>query len=284
MKIVEALIRASSFLEEAGRDKNAGELFLCHLLHVDRTGLLLQFQQPLTEEQQKQLEYFIEEHKKGVPLQYLIGYEYFYGRKFMVNKEVLIPRPETEELIVEILRRGEKLFSNESIQVADIGTGSGAIAITLALENSNFHVATVDIAQASIQVAEENARRLGASIEFIHGDLLQPFIQNKRKLDMVVSNPPYIPESDYEQLSEVVKDYEPERALVAGKDGLDFYRRFMDELPLVVNEKFLISFEVGAGQGDLVREMLEKTFPDAQSEVVYDINGKDRMVFCQNFS
>lgn len=280
MRVVEVLNWASSFLEEAGRDKNAGELLLCYLLQVDRTGLLLRFHETLTEEQENLLKQLVQEHRKGVPLQYLIGYEYFYGRKFFVNEEVLIPRPETEELVEGVLVRAEKLFGSTEVQVADIGTGSGAIAVTLALENKNFHVATVDIANESIQLAKQNAENLGAAVEFIHGDLLQPFIQRKQKLDIVVSNPPYIPVSDYEELSEVVREHEPKRALVAGADGLDFYRRFMEELPLVVKEKALVAFEVGAGQGEAVKEMLMLTFPNANAEVVYDINGKDRMVFC----
>lgn len=281
MKVIEALNWASSFLEEAGRDKNAGELLLCHVLDVNRTGLLVQFQNILTKDQQSRLEDFVNQHQKGVPIQYLTGYEYFYGRKFFVNEEVLIPRPETEELIEGVLKRASQLFGNQQLEVADIGTGSGAIAITLALENKNFHLTAVDIAKQSLEVAKENGKNLGAAVEYIHGDLLQPFIDKQRKLDIVVSNPPYIPVSDYENLSEIVKNHEPERALVAGEDGLDFYRRFMKQLPIILKNKALIAFEVGAGQGELVKDMLVATFPDAVGEVVYDINGKDRMVFCQ---
>ncbi|GGE82015.1 peptide chain release factor N(5)-glutamine methyltransferase [Priestia taiwanensis] len=281
-KVIEALNWASSFLQEANRDQNAGEILLCHLLETNRTGLLMNLHEQLTADQQEKFMHYVEEHIQGIPIQYLIGYEYFYGRKFHVNEEVLIPRPETEELVLGVLERIKRLFSREeTLQVADIGTGSGAISITLALENQQLHVSTVDIAQESLEVATCNATNLGVDVTFIHGDLLQPFIQKGQKLDIVVSNPPYIPVEEYMGLSPVVKDYEPERALVGGVDGLDFYRRFMDELPLVLKEQAIVAFEVGHGQGGDVKTLLQMTFPDAYVNVVFDINGKDRMVFME---
>ena len=198
----------------------------------------------------------------------MIGHEMFYGRSFFVNEEVLIPRPETEELIVGVLERIERHFGDEKIHVADIGTGSGAISITLALENKNLHVYTVDIAQKSIEVAKENAKTLGAEVTFYHGDLLSPFYETGQKLDVVVSNPPYIPEEDWRGLSPVVKEHEPKRALVGGEDGLDFYRRFMEELPNVLQKKAIVAFEIGVGQGEDVKGLLQQAFPHAHVEVV----------------
>jgi release factor glutamine methyltransferase len=281
-KVIEALNWASSFLQQANRDQNAGEILLCHLLETNRTGLLMNLQEPLEVEKQEKLKWYVEEHVKGTPIQYLIGYEYFYGRKFHVNEEVLIPRPETEELVLGVLERIQRLFVQEApLSVADIGTGSGAISVTLALENEKLLVSTVDIAKESLEVAEGNAKELGANVVFKHGDLLQPFIQEGEKLDVVVSNPPYIPVEEYMELSPVVKDHEPERALVGGIDGLDFYRRFMEELPQVLKEQAIVAFEVGHGQGEDVKELLRKAFPAAHVEVVFDINGKDRMVFME---
>ncbi|MGG0455334.1 peptide chain release factor N(5)-glutamine methyltransferase [Bacillus mycoides] len=281
MRVYEALKWASSFLQENGRDENAGEIVLCHVLKTNRTGMLMNMREKITAEQEKSFAEFIHKHVEGIPIQYMLGYEMFYGRSFFVNEEVLIPRPETEELIVGVLERIERHFGNEELHIADIGTGSGAISITLALENKNLHVYTVDIAQESIEVAKENAKTLGADVTFYHGDLLSPFYETGQKLDVVVSNPPYIPEEDWRGLSTVVKEHEPKRALVGGEDGLDFYRRFMEELPNVLQKKAIVAFEIGVGQGEDVKALLQQTFPRAQVEIVFDINGKDRMVFAE---
>jgi release factor glutamine methyltransferase len=281
MRVYEALKWASSFLREKEREEHAAEVLLLHVLEVNRTELLMQMRDMIDDAQMNAFKDMVIRHGEGIPVQYMIGHEMFYGRPFQVNEEVLIPRPETEELIEGVLQRIKTHFGNERLAVADIGTGSGAIAITLALENRNLQVATVDIAAASIEVAKKNAEMLGAEVTFYHGDLLQPFIQNAQKLDVVVSNPPYIPQHEWEELSPVVKDYEPARALVGGEDGLDFYRRFMIELPQVLQPKALVAFEYGAGQGKAIKEMLEDTFPEAHIEIVYDINGKDRMIFAK---
>ncbi|CAM4069040.1 SAM-dependent methyltransferase [Bacillus manliponensis] len=281
MRLYEALKWASSFLRENGRDENAGELVLCHVLNTNRTGLMMNMREELTKEQEEMFRSFVQQHVAGQPVQYLIGHEMFYGRSFFVNEEVLIPRPETEELVLGVLNRIQNKFGDKPLHVADIGTGSGAISITLSLENKNLHVYTVDIAKESIEVAKKNAETLGASVTFYHGDLLSPFYETDQKLDVVVSNPPYIPEEDWRGLSEVVKEHEPKRALVGGDDGLDFYRRFMDELPNVLQKEAIVAFEVGVGQGEDVKVLLEQTFPHAKVEVVFDINGKDRMVFAE---
>lgn len=147
----------------------------------------MNMREEITDDQEKSFTEFIHKHVEGIPIQYMIGYEMFYGRSFFVNEEVLIPRPETEELIVGVLERIERHFGDEKLHVADIGTGSGAISITLALENENLHVYTVDIAQESIEAAKENAKALGAEVTFYHGDLLSPFHKTGQKLDVVVS-------------------------------------------------------------------------------------------------
>lgn len=279
MKFVyEALNWASSFLKEAGRDENAGELLLRHHLEMDRATLLSNLRLVLSEKQILAFQADVKKHAEGQPVQYLIGYEEFYGRRFIVNKEVLIPRPETEELVEGILQRASQHFDGEQkLNVVDVGTGSGAIAITLALENPKFCVSAVDIAEESLQVAQQNSRELHAEVEWLHGDLLEPV---KNKIDILVSNPPYIPDWEIETLSPVVKDHEPMRALAGGEDGLDFYRRLINDMISLLYPKALIAFEIGAGQGKDVKALLEQALPTkAKVEVVYDINGKDRMVF-----
>ncbi len=280
MKIYEALNWASSFLKENNRDENAGEILLRHQLNVERPKLLASLQDELTEDKRNMFVFNVHKLVAGIPVQYLIETEEFYGRSFFVNDEVLIPRPETEELVVGVLERAAKLFGrDEKLSVVDVGTGSGAIAVTLSLENKQLEVMATDIAGESLEVAKENADKLEAEVEFVHGDLLLPIIESGKKVDVVVSNPPYIPLHEYEELSTVVKDFEPYRALVGGDTGLEFYERFMVELPQVLKEKALVAFEVGMGQGEAVRELLQRTFPDAHTEVVFDINGKDRMVY-----
>lgn len=279
-KVYEALNWASSFLKETGRDANAGEILLQFYLKMNRSKLLASLHDELSDDVWEAFEQAVKQHVTGKPVQYIIGSEEFYGRTFFVNEEVLIPRPETEELIYHTLCKMKAIFpAGKVLDLADIGTGSGAIAITMKCEEPRLQVTATDIASESLEVAKQNALALEAEISFVQGDLLQPFILNKLRFDMVLSNPPYIPDEDIVDMSEVVTEHEPHRALFAGVDGLDFYRRFMDELPLVMRTPGLIGFEVGAGQGERVAELLRNTFANAEVSVEYDINGKDRMVF-----
>ncbi|WBL17704.1 peptide chain release factor N(5)-glutamine methyltransferase [Sutcliffiella sp. NC1] len=280
MKIYEALTWASSFLKQNNRDENGGEILLRHQLKMSRAQLLSNMQEELSENHRKVFVFDVHKLVAGVPVQYILGFEEFYGRQFFVNDEVLIPRPETEELVEGVLQRIEDLFQNkESVSLVDVGTGSGAIAVSLALENSRLQVSATDIAGESLEVAKDNAHKYDAAVEFVHGDLLLPLIEQGIKVDVVVSNPPYITETEFEELSTVVKDFEPYRALVSGNSGLEFYERFMEELPQVLNERALVAFEVGLGQGEAVKELLQRTFPQADVQVINDINGKDRMVY-----
>lgn len=277
----EALNWASSFLKEAGREEYAAQLLLMNQLQMERAHFLASLRMELTEEQIAAFKENVSEHAKGVPVQYIIGAEDFYGRRFYVNEEVLIPRPETEELVEGILKKIPSLFKENSVlEVVDVGTGSGAIAITLALENEKLNVRAIDIAEASIDVAKQNASMLGANIHFIHGDLLKPlFADESVKMDIIVSNPPYIPNEEIETLSTVVKDHEPMRALAGGEDGLDFYRQLSEQIPYILNTPGLVAFEIGAGQGERVKNLLASKLTNANVEIVYDINGKDRFIF-----
>lgn len=283
--IFEALKWASSFLVENGRDENVGEIYLRHLVGMSRSELLAEQRRSVPGEKWEEFQDGIRRHVGGVPIQHIIGVEEFYGREFVVNEHVLIPRPETEELIYYGMQKMKDLFgdSDTNLQAADVGTGSGAIAVTLKLEADRFplDMMAVDISREALAVARENSERLGAEVRFFEGDLLQPFIEDGVKLDILLSNPPYIPLTDRETLSDVVVGHEPELALFGGEDGYDLYKRLMDELPLVMKEKCLIGFEVGVGQGETVADLLRNTFPGAEVEVVHDINGKDRMVFCE---
>jgi release factor glutamine methyltransferase len=282
VKIYEALNWASSFLKEHNREEFAGELLLRHLSGLSRTSMLAMMRDELAGEVWAKFQAAVQKHAEGVPIQYIIGSEEFYGRRFEVNEHVLIPRPETEELVYGTLKRLDKFFpAVDHVELVDVGTGSGAISVTLKLEKPGLQVTAIDLSEDALGVARKNASQLGAEIEFIHGDLLQPLILPGKKVDVVISNPPYIPIADQEWMSDIVTEHEPHMALFAGEDGLDLYRRFMDELPLVLKEKALVGFEIGAGQGDAVAALLKNTFPKANVEIVFDINGKDRMVFAE---
>ncbi|SPT84302.1 HemK family modification methylase [Niallia circulans] len=282
-KVFEALKWASSFLKEHNREEYAAELLLRHSLQVSRSEMLMKFREDIGDEQFKDFQKLVYLHAKGQPVQYIIGQEDFYGRAFKVNKEVLIPRPETEELVQSALARIDRLFGKDAaLKLIDVGTGSGAIAVTMKLECPSLQVVASDLYEVSLAVAKQNAGNLGADpIEFVQGDLLQPFIAQGKSFDVVLSNPPYIPEGDVMTMSDVVTEHEPHRALFAGEDGLLLYKRLCEELPQVVKEKAIIGFEVGAGQSNAVAQLLEAAFPQAKVEVQYDINGKDRMVFAE---
>ncbi|MGB3100321.1 MAG: peptide chain release factor N(5)-glutamine methyltransferase, partial [Psychrobacillus psychrotolerans] len=222
---------------------------------------------------------YIEEHATGRPFQYIIGQESFYGRDFLVNEHVLIPRPETEELIVEVQKRAASLFElNNPIKIADIGTGSGAIAITIKEEIPHATVTATDISTEALSVAKKNAERLEVMIDFKQGDLLAPIAD--QKWDIILSNPPYIGSHEAASLSDTVIEYEPHLALFADEDGLQLYRKMAEKLPSVMNAPSFIGFEIGYEQGPAVQKMLQNAFPEALVEIVQDINQKNRFVFC----
>jgi len=275
--IFKALSWASSFLTDHGRDANAGEILLRAQLNMSRSTLLAEQRMPLSDNEWKTFEASVEEHAAGKPVQHIIGFEEFYGREFKVNSNVLIPRPETEELIMAVLQRMEQFaLRSPGIKVADIGTGSGIIAVTLKLEKPELTVFASDLSEEALAVAKENADCLKADIQFLQGDLLQPFMERNMKLDIIVSNPPYIPEG--ELLSDTVRDYDPSTALFGGADGLDFYRRFARDLPKVLNDQAMAAFEIGHGQGEAVSQMLKASLSNSSVEVIEDINGKERIV------
>ena len=211
------------------------------------------------------------------PLAHILGYEWFYGYKFKVNEDVLIPRPETEELVANVLADYDEYFTNQKVTLIDVGTGSGAIAISLAKEESNLNVFASDISEEAIAVAKENAKTIEANVEFLCGDMLQPFIEKGIKVDILVSNPPYIPSEEVMEKS--VVDFEPHVALFGGSDGLKFYRMIFENAHKVLKERSMLAFEMGYNQKEAMEAEARKYFPNARMETVKDINGKNRMFF-----
>ncbi len=275
----EALTRASSFLEENKREKEVARYLLQHVLQKNYSELMMTIYDEITPEAYQTFRAYIEEHATGRPFQYITGQETFYGRDFLVNEHVLIPRPETEELIEEVKKRVARLFEeHKTLKIADIGTGSGAIALTVKKEISSAEVTATDISTEALVVAKKNAERLEAKVEFKQGDLIAPIAD--QKWDIILSNPPYIGSHEAESLSDTVIDYEPHLALFAAEDGLQLYRKMTEQLPEIMNAPSFIGFEIGYAQGPAVQKMLQNAFPLADVEIVQDINQKNRFVFC----
>ena len=278
--VYEALNRASSFLIEKGRDENAARLLLQYILQTNYSGLMMRMQDELTEAEQQQLNDYVEAHAAGRPVQYIIGQEEFYGRIFAVDESVLIPRPETEELIVCAMQHMTQLFGQQAqLDLADIGTGSGAIAVTMKKEWPNLNVTATDISAVALATAQRNAATNDADISFVQGDLTAPIAH--QKWDVVLSNPPYIAFDEKRDMSDVVLEHEPHSALFAEEDGLILYRKLAENLPDLMKTPGFIAMEIGYKQGPAVKEMFTKAFPTAEVEVVQDINGKDRIVYCK---
>ena len=278
--IFEALKWASSYLVDKGRDENAARLLLQHILQTNYSGLMMRMHDAISNETLEQFENYVEQHAKGRPVQYITGVEEFYGRQFTVNESVLIPRPETEELIVAAQERFHKLFGKAApIKIADIGTGSGAIAITMKCEMPNAEITATDISESALETARLNAKQNKAQIDFRLGDLTEP-LQNE-KWDVILSNPPYISYDEAKEMSEVVLEHEPHSALFAEEDGLILYRKLAEQLPPLLKKPALIGVEIGHLQGEAVANFFKSSFPEAKIEIIKDINQKNRFVFCE---
>ncbi|WP_203332164.1 peptide chain release factor N(5)-glutamine methyltransferase [Planococcus beigongshangi] len=279
-QIFEALNWASSYLSENAREEAAARILLQHVLGVSHAGLLASLRDELGELDSEQFWNLVRQFAKGTPVQHLTGYEMFYGREFSVNPDVLIPRPETEELVEETLAAIRVNIRVPSPKIADIGTGSGIIAITMKKELPSSEVTATDISPEALAVARQNAAALEADINFKLGDLLDPL--KGRKWDVILSNPPYIAHSEADGMADTVKDYEPHSALFAEENGLALYHKMMEGIPDLLNKPGIVGVEIGHLQGEAVKTMMKKAFPQAEIYVKKDINKNDRMVFCIN--
>lgn len=279
MATVKELIKqAESRLDDDNKDVNVAKVLFYHLAKKEPHELYLMYDQEVDDELKDQFLAGMEEYYNGRPIQYIKGVETFFGRDFKVNEDVLIPRYETEELVENILYRIDDYFTDyDTITLCDVGTGSGAIATSLALEEARLKVYATDISKKAIDVAKENAENLNADIEFMVGDMLEPLIDNNIKVDIFVSNPPYIPQE--QEIEAMVKDNEPHVALFGGDDGLYFYRKIFQEVRSLLNDRALLAFEMGFDQRELMEEALQNYFPNDPHEIIKDINGKDRMLF-----
>lgn len=271
------LIQTAS-LEAVAHQKEESAVFLLlqYVTKLSTSELYLKMNQDVEEEVYSQfLELFNRYIKHNEPIQYIVGYSCFYGYDFKVNKDVLIPRRETEELVEQILARYDRYFKGQTVDVCDVATGSGCIGISLSLEEKNMYVTATDISFEALAVAKENNDTLGAHVSFLQGDMLDPLVG--RKFDIFVSNPPYIPSS--EEVMPLVKDNEPHLALFGGEDGMKFYRIILSGVKPLLKEKALICFEHGYDKKEEMIALAKKYFPESRVEVLKDLEGMDRMTF-----
>ena len=279
MVTVRQLIReAENLLDEQDLDSNVPKVLFYHLANKEPHQLYLMMDEEVDETLYNSFQEGLKRYLNGEPIQYIKGKETFFSRDFIVNEKVLIPRYETEELVENILYHIDDFFSDyDTIDLCDIGTGTGAIAISLALEEPKLRVIATDISEDALEVARKNAENLEADVTFYQGDLLQPLIDRNIKVDFFVSNPPYIPVN--QEIESIVKDNEPSIALFGGEDGLYFYREIFKKVRSILKDKAILAFEMGYDQREIMEDALREYFPDCQYKILKDMNGKDRMLF-----
>ena len=252
------------------------QTLLAAVIHRDRAWLLAHPEARLTPRQQRRLARECTRLARGVPLPYVLGYRHFYGRKFAVTPSVLIPRPETELLVELALPR---LQGCGRCRVADVGTGSGAIAVTLAAEAPEARVTATDISPAALAVARDNARRhrVADRISFVETDVLAALTG---PFDVIVANLPYIPAAELETLP--VARHEPREALDGGPDGLAFIRRLLTQARARLAPDGLLLLEIAAHQGKVAGALAANAFPHADVQLHRDLAGHDRVVAITN--
>lgn len=272
------LKHAQMRMEEAGYGEQSALLYMLELTNKEAHNLYMEFEQEMDSKLTEAYEEGIQQLLTGVPLGHVLGFEWFYGYRFTVNQDVLIPRPETEELVANILAAYDEKFSGQdNVTAVDIGTGSGAIAVSLKKEEPNLHMMATDISEQAVAVAKKNADDNDAIVNFMVGDMLQPLIDRNLKVDILISNPPYIPRE--EEMEHSVVDYEPHVALFGGEDGLKFYRIIFEHAAKVLKDRTMMAFEMGYNQKEALSAEVKTYFPDAKVDVLKDMSGKNRMLF-----
>ncbi|EAE2471902.1 peptide chain release factor N(5)-glutamine methyltransferase [Listeria innocua] len=278
-QINQLLKNAEAILLENGLDQNAAEILLETRMGLTRSELWMEMSRELEPNHEKQFQEDFARYLAGEPVQYILKTAPFYGYDFLVTEDVLIPRPETEELVAT----AEAFLKQHPLRsLLDVCTGSGIIAIALKKAFPDMTVTASDISAAALAIAKKNSLLLNADVRFIETDLLESFKQNNERFDMIVANPPYISEAEKAEMSDYVLKNEPSIALFAENDGLAIYERFVDNLKYVLNPSFWVGVEIGYTQGERVKHLFEKSYPHATVLIHKDINSKDRYVTCSN--
>ncbi len=273
----EALQVHEHYALDNGKEPSGIKILLLYFSQLSNTELYTHLSNNMPTDHYRAFQKAVDDyviHSK--PVQHITGEEVFFGHPFKVNKDVMIPRCETEELAEKSLMFIDEIFPDKTnIELLDIGTGSGCLAITLSLEEPRIQATAVDISQAALSVAKTNSEALSADVTFKQGNLLEPV--KGKTFDVIISNPPYIPND--EALESIVKDHEPSLALFGGKDGLDPYRKILKDIKPYLNDPFLIAFEHAYDKAKELRKMIKKELKNVHIVQIKDMQGKDRMTF-----
>ena len=271
-----AATRLSEQFDLSHNAEQDAELLLLHVIGEARTVLFTDGDRELPSAERATYDALIARRQTGEPIQYILGEQEFYGLPFKVTTAVLIPRPETELLVEAVL---DRLPKDQPLRIADVGTGSGAIAIAVAHHLPLATVTALDLSEAALDVAWKNAQRLGLDhrMRFLKSDLLTG-IEGGERFDAVLSNPPYIPETDRQCLHRQVREFEPGMALFAGVEGLDIYRRLIPEAARVSKPGGLLAIEIGYGQRFAIEELL---YGWSGVEILNDLQGIPRTVLAR---
>jgi len=256
---------------------NEAELVLTHVLNCDRLSLYLNKDRELAKDKSELVSSILKRRLKGQPLQYILGSTEFMGLKFMVDKRALIPRPETEILVERAIKIAAKLSRQTArpLEILDIGTGSGCIAVSLVKNIKDCKVSAADISPEALELARKNAELNRAQIEFIQSDLFSSL--SGRRFDLIVTNPPYIPTLELKSLAREIS-FEPVLALDGGQEGLDYFRRIISQSARYLNKGGLLLMEIGFGQSGKIENMLKKSGKFEIIETVKDYNNIERVI------
>ena len=264
--------QAQSDAEIYGVEHASVEWLFLELLDWRRHDFIMKKDATMSEHEIAQFKRGLQRLLQGEPVQYILGYQYFYGERFKVNPSCLIPRPETEEVMLHFVKQ-----LRPHARVVDIGTGSGNLPIMIKHLAPSTEVFATDISSEALQVARANAAEHKVNVEFLEGNTLEPLIEQGIKVDGLISNPPYISEDELEVMGESVRRYEPQLALFAEERGLAIYHKILKELPQVLNPEAVVTFEIGYLQGERITQLIHALYPWLNVEVVQDINGNERI-------
>ena len=270
--------KAAQHMQQLGIEQSRldAELLLADVLGINRLELYMQFDRPITEAELEKFRGYVRRRLKREPVQYIVGQAAFRKMVLQVDRRVLIPRPETEQLVEQVIQWAR---ARDVSSALDIGTGSGAIALSLATEASLRVVAT-DVSRDALALAQSNAERLTARVEFRCGATWSPIAADER-FDIIVSNPPYIGEVERESLAPEVREWEPSNALFSGAAGLDVIGEIVRGAPRHLKAGGLLALEIGAAQASQVMALIESTKSYTDARVAQDLAGRDRIVLTE---